>query len=53
MLRITTHPLMIRFTLWLVALLLTATVFLFWGGGFAQLLEYINDVFVLISNIVP
>ena len=48
MLRITTHPLIIRLTVWLVALLLTVTGFLFWGGGFAQLLENINDIFVLI-----
>ncbi len=41
------HPLLIRFTLWLAAALVAATVFLFWGGGFNKLLECINDVFII------
>jgi hypothetical protein len=39
------NPILIRFTLWLVAAMLAVSAFLFWGGGPAQLLEYINDLF--------
>jgi hypothetical protein len=43
--RITTNPILLRFLLWLVATVLTVSVFLLWSGGPTQLLEYINDVF--------
>jgi|GEM_PF-1804146 hypothetical protein len=47
MYRITSNPILVRFTLWLVAVILTVSAFLFWGGGLAQLLENINDLFML------
>ncbi|MDR3673674.1 MAG: hypothetical protein P4L36_22715 [Holophaga sp.] len=43
--RITTNPILIRFLLWLVAMILTVSVFLLWSGGVAQLLENVNDLF--------
>jgi hypothetical protein len=45
MLRITMNPMMIRSMFWLVAAVLAVSVFLFWSGGFDQLLEYANDLF--------
>jgi hypothetical protein len=45
MYRLTTSPILVRFLLWATAALLTVSAFLFWGGGWAQLLEYINDIF--------
>jgi hypothetical protein len=50
MYRITSNPILVRFTLWLVAALLALSVFLFWGGGLAQLLENINDLFLIHSR---
>jgi hypothetical protein len=43
--RITTNPVLVRFVVWLVVTVLTVGAFLFWSGGFNQLLEYINDFF--------
>jgi hypothetical protein len=45
MLKLATNPLLIRFAVWLVAALVAMVVFLEWSGGFAQLLESINDIF--------
>ena len=45
MLRLTMNPILIRFTLWLVAAMVAVSAFLFWGGGFTRLLECINDIF--------
>jgi len=39
------HPLLVRFLVWLVAVVVTTVVFLEWSGGFATLLESINNVF--------
>ena len=39
------HPFLVRSLLWLVAAVVTAVVFLEWSGGFAALLESINDIF--------
>jgi hypothetical protein len=39
------HPIPVRSLLWLVAAVVTAMVFLEWSGGFAALLESINDLF--------
>ncbi len=47
MYKITTHPILIRFTLWTVAALLLASFYMVWNGGFAQLLEYLNDIFMI------
>jgi hypothetical protein len=43
--RLTASPFLIRFVGWMVATILTVSVFLFWSGGFSQLLEYLNDLF--------
>ena len=39
------HPLLVRFLLWLVAVVVATVVFLAWSGGFATLLESMNDIF--------
>jgi hypothetical protein len=43
--RITMNPAVVRFTLWLAASILAASVLVFCSGGFAQVLEYLNDLF--------
>ena len=45
MLKMAAHSLVIRFALWLAAVLVAAAVVLEWSGGFSQLLESINDIF--------
>ena len=50
MYRITSNPILVRFTLWLVVALLALSAILFWGGGLAQLLENINDLFLIHSS---
>jgi hypothetical protein len=44
MYRITTSPVLIRFTVWLTAAVV-AFLALLLSGGLDQLLEYINDLF--------
>jgi hypothetical protein len=50
MYRITSNPILVRFTLWMVAAVLVLFALLFWGGGLAQLLERINDLFLIHSS---
>lgn len=50
MYRITSNPILVRFTLWLAAAVLALSAFLLWGGGLAQLLENINDLFLIHSK---
>jgi hypothetical protein len=43
--RLTTNPVLIRFTVWLTALVVAFLALLLLGGGLDQLLEYVNDLF--------
>jgi len=43
--KLTASPILIRLVAWGAATILTVSAFLFWRGGFAQLLEYLNDLF--------
>jgi hypothetical protein len=43
--KITMNPFLIRFTLWLAGSILAASALVFCSGGFAQVLEYLNDLF--------
>jgi hypothetical protein len=45
--RTLSNPLLIRLALWMVAGGLAVLTFLFWAGGWTQVLEYINDLFLL------
>lgn len=42
-----THIMLNRFVLGLLAAVLAVAALLFWGGGFAALLEGINDLFLI------
>jgi len=50
MYRITQNPVLARITLWLAALILAASAWLFWEGGLGRLVEYLNDLFLLNFN---
>jgi hypothetical protein len=45
--RVTTHPIVMQFMIWATTVLLLLSYYLFAGGGFAQLLENINDIFFI------
>ena len=45
--RVPTHPIVMQFIIWSVPVLLVLSYYLFYAGGFAQLLENINDIFII------
>lgn len=45
MYRIPTQGSLVRLLVWLVAAAAWVVTILVWGGGFSQLLEYLNDLF--------
>ncbi len=50
MYRITLNPILVRFSLWLAVVVLALVALMFWSGGLAQLLENINDLFLIHSG---
>jgi len=47
MYKITTNPIAIRFMIWTAAALLLVAFYVIWSGGFGQLLEDINSLFII------
>jgi hypothetical protein len=49
--RVSTHPIVIRFMIWTLSALLLVWLCLLSAGGFAQLMEYINDIFIIMPAV--
>ena len=47
MYRVSTHPIVIRFMVWAVSIFLLVAFYLVSAGGFRQLMEYVNDIFLI------
>jgi len=47
MYRIQANPILYRITLWLAAVVLVISAWLFWDGGLGRVVEYLNDLFLL------
>jgi hypothetical protein len=45
--RVTAHPIVMQFLIWAGSVLLLLSYYLFAGGGFGQLIENINDIFLI------
>ena len=50
MYRIQANPILYRITLWLAAVVLVISAWLFWDGGLGRVVEYLNDLFLLNFN---
>ena len=45
--RVQTHSIVMQFIIWAVSMLLLLSYYLFSSGGFGQLIENINDIFII------
>lgn len=45
--RVQTNPIVMQFIVWAVSVLLLLSYWVFSSGGFAQLVENINDIFLI------